>query len=661
MASAKDIRFDQRNSTNTAYQEKYVSGSSLIIRTDSTGSIIGTNTLEDVAIGTTTPSTANFTNLTASVVSASVFIGNFSGNISGSNLSASGIYVTNLTSVDNNLFNITSSNISASGNLSASAANFNTLNANSSILFNVTSSNISASGQITATGFSGSVFGTSSWSNNSLTASYFGSGSNNYFPFWTSNKLSFNSLISQGNNEISILSDTASFLGNTLVVNKSDPFYSNNNPTIDVSNSPNQTLMLTPNVMLGGNGNAENWNRFNSDGTVDFLGANIKFTSGGAAAFNSSVTIGSSILLGNNTLDVIGNISAFVITASNISASGNAELGTLSVRGNTVFYGDFTVFGTGSVVNISSSTVIIGDNRIQLNAWSTGSFSQRYAGLDLTDSGSNNAVTSSLLWDSANNYWLLTNNQTGSNPVLTSSALILQGPISNFGNEKQLPINTFLKVESAIGNLTSSNLTEVDSLLTYNGIISSSAISASSAIFSLDVLISGVLKVFNKIYAYAGIIGDITGSLSGSSVITNTITASTITSSTITTGNAQIYGGNINNTVIGNITPSTGNFTNITASTISSSTLISNNNTLVNVTSSNISASGNITGSNVYVENTITADTGSFIYMNINNTGSAPTSYTDTGMPGEIRFDNNFIYIYTNNTWVRTPIVRWTT
>ena len=661
MASAKDIRFDQRNSTNTAYQEKYVSGSSLIIRTDSTGSIIGTNTLEGVAIGTTTPSTANFTNLTASVVSASVFIGNFSGNISGSNISASGIYVTNLTSVDNNLFNITSSNISASGNLSASAANFNTLNANSSILFNVTSSNISASGQITATGFSGSVFGTSSWSNNSLTASYFGSGSNNYFPFWTSNKLSFNSLISQGNNEISILSDTASFLGNTLVVNKSDPFYSNNNPTIDVSNSPNQTLMLTPNVMLGGNGNAENWNRFNSDGTVDFLGANIKFTSGGAAAFNSSVTIGSSILLGNNTLDVIGNISAFVITASNISASGNAELGTLSVRGNTVFYGDFTVFGTGSVVNISSSTVIIGDNRIQLNAWSTGSFSQRYAGLDLTDSGSNNAVTSSLLWDSANNYWLLTNNQTGSNPVLTSSALILQGPISNFGNEKQLPINTFLKVESAIGNLTSSNLTEVDSLLTYNGIISSSAISASSAIFSLDVLISGVLKVFNKIYAYAGIIGDITGSLSGSSVITNTITASTITSSTITTGNAQIYGGNINNTVIGNITPSTGNFTNITASTISSSTLISNNNTLVNVTSSNISASGNITGSNVYVENTITADTGSFIYMNINNTGSAPTSYTDTGMPGEIRFDNNFIYIYTNNTWVRTPIVRWTT
>jgi len=647
MASAKDIRFDQRNVTNTAYQEKYVNGNSLIIRTDSTGSVVGASTLEGVAIGIITPSTANFTNVTASVISASVFIGNLSGSLSGSS-----IITNNLTATNSNLINITSSNISASGYISASAANFNTLNSNSSILFNITSSNISASGQIIAAGFSGSVFGTSSWSNNSSTASYFGSGSNNYFPFWSSNKLSFDSLISQGNNEISILSDTASFLGNTLVVNKSDPFYTNNNPTIDVSNSPNQTLMLTPNVMLGGNGNAENWNRFNSDGTVDFLGENIKFTSGGAAAFNSSVTIGSSTLLGNNTLDVIGNISAFAITASNISASGNTELNTLSVRGNTTLYGNFTVYGTGSVVNISSSTVIIGDNRIQLNAWSTGSLSQRYAGLDLTDSGSNNNVTSSLLWDSANNYWLLTNNQTGSNPVVTSSALILQGPISEFGNEKQLPINTFLKVESAIGNLTASNLTEVDSLLTYNGTISSSAVSASSAFFNLDVLIGGVLKVFNKIYAYAGIIGDITGSLSGSSVIVNTITASTISSSTlISNDNTLVNITSSNISASGYVSGSSANFTNLS----------SINNILTYVTSSNISASGNITGSNVYVENTITADTGSFIYLNLNNTGSAPTSYTDTGMPGEIRIDNNFIYIYTNNVWVRTPIVRWTT
>ena len=393
-----------------------------------------------------------------------------------------------------------------------------------------------------------------------------------------------------------------------------------------------------------------------------------------------------------NTLTVTGNSALNTVTASSISASGNITGNSLTVTGNSLFYGDLTVYGSSSIVNISSSTVIIGDNRIQLNAWSTGSFSQRYAGLDLTDSGSNNNITSSLLWDSLNNYWVLTNNQSGPTPIVTSSALILQGPVSEFGSEKQLQQNNFLKVETTVGNLTSSNLYEVNNELKYNGTISSSAISASSAFFNLDVLINGVLKVFGKIYAYAGIIGDVTGSLSGSSIIVNTITASVITSSTVRTGNAQIDGGNINNTVIGNITPSTGNFTYITASVISSSTLISNNNTLVNVTSSNISASGYIsgssanftnlssvnnilnnitssnisasgyiTGSNVYVENTITSDTGSFIYLNINNTGSAPTSYTDSGMPGEIRFDNNFIYIYTNNIWVRTPIVRWTT
>lgn len=485
---------------------------------------------------------------------------------------------------------------------------------------------------------------------------------------------------------------------------------------------PNDIVALSitaSNISASGyiSSSASNFNTLTSNSSTLFNVTASNITASGyisASILNSTNLVSTNNILTNITssnISASGNISSSTanintITSnlinsvsgsfSNISASkitgGTTQLDTLSVLGNSTFYGDLTVYGSSSIVNISSSTVIIGDNRIQLNAWSTGSFSQRYAGLDLTDSGSNNNVTSSLLWDSLNNYWLLTNNQTGSNPVVTSSALILQGPISEFGSEKQLPINTFLKVESTIGNLTASNLTEVGSLLTYNGTISSSAISASSAFFNLDVLIGGVLKVFNKIYAYAGIIGDITGSLSGSSIITNTITASTITSSTIRTGNAQIDGGNINNTVIGNITPSTGNFTYITASTISSSTLISNNNTLVNVTSSNISASGYvsgssanfsnlnsvnniltyitssnisasgyITGSNIYVENTITADTGSFIYLNLNNTGSAPTNYTSSGMPGEIRIDNNFIYIYTNNVWVRTPIVRWST
>jgi hypothetical protein len=45
--------------------------------------------------------------------------------------------------------------------------------------------------------------------------------------------------------------------------------------------------------------------------------------------------------------------------------------------------------------------------------------------------------------------------------------------------------------------------------------------------------------------------------------------------------------------------------------------------------------------------------------LSINNTGSAPTNPTASGTIGEIRFDNNFIYIYTNQKWIRSPISLW--
>ena len=382
---------------------------------------------------------------------------------------------------------------------------------------------------------------------------------------------------------------------------------------------PNNRVYATVYQYIGKMLSDENFTNITSSNISASVGYFDSIVSNNITASNISVSgyISSSTI---NTTNLYAENGLFTnITCSNISASNSGEFNTLTVRGDSFFYGNLTAFGSSSIINISSSTVIIGDNRIQLNAFSTGSFSQRYAGLDLSDSGSTNNVTSSLLWDSLNNYWLLTNNQTGSNPVLTSSALILQGPISEFGNEKQLPVNTFLKVESAIGNLTSSNLSEIGNNLLYNGEISSSTISASSAFFGLDVLISGVLKIFGKVYAYSGLIGDVTGSLTGSKIIVTSVTSSNITASTI----------------------------------------VSENNKLTNITSSNISASGYVSSSFVSVSNTINASTGSFIYLNVNNTGSAPTSPISYGNVGEIRFDNHFIYIYTNNRWVRSPISQW--
>lgn len=189
---------------------------------------------------------------------------------------------------------------------------------------------------------------------------------------------------------------------------------------------------------------------------------------------------------GINTLSSSGTIIANNFTSSNdIFVNRN-----LIVSGSTILYGDLTLFGTGSIVNISSSTVIIGDNRITLNTFSPGGTSQRYAGLDLVDSGSTNSITSSLLWDSLNNYWLFTTNQTGSIPV-SSSAIILQGPTSSFGSEILLPTNVFLKVQTSTGNLTSSLLSESGSTLVYNGTITGSISQAQTGSFVNLTIVTG--------------------------------------------------------------------------------------------------------------------------------------------------------------------------
>ena len=143
--------------------------------------------------------------------------------------------------------------------------------------------------------------------------------------------------------------------------------------------------------------------------------------------------------------------------------------GNSTILGDTTIAGNLNVLGTSSIVEISSSTLVIGANRIRLNSFSPSTVSQRWAGLDIVDSGSfNNNVTSSLLWDSSNNYWLLMSDQAGGT-IITSSAIIIQGPTSTFGSEL-LPIaNNFLKAQNNAGNLTSSNLSEIIGVLQYNG------------------------------------------------------------------------------------------------------------------------------------------------------------------------------------------------
>ena len=182
-----------------------------------------------------------------------------------------------------------------------------------------------------------------------------------------------------------------------------------------------------------------------------------------------------------------------------LTVGGGVGIGkNLYVSGSTFLYGDLTIYGTGSVVNISSSTIIIGDNRIQLNA---GTPVQRYAGIDVFDSGSGtftNNVTSSLLWDGLNDNWLLvSNNQTTGNPLTQSSAIMIGGPSGSFGNETLLTVNYIPKAQATGKNLQNSSLIDNGTLLSYTGTgISASQITASN----LTVQYTGSITYATGVY-----------------------------------------------------------------------------------------------------------------------------------------------------------------
>jgi hypothetical protein len=76
--------------------------------------------------------------------------------------------------------------------------------------------------------------------------------------------------------------------------------------------------------------------------------------------------------------------------------------------------------------------------------------------------------------------------------------------------------------------------------------------------------------------------------------------------------------------------------------------------------SGSVATASNLTVVQTSSLNIVTANTASIVYFSLTNSGSAPTNSTDSGLPGEMRFDNNYVYIYTNNAWTRIPKARWT-
>ena len=139
----------------------------------------------------------------------------------------------------------------------------------------------------------------------------------------------------------------------------------------------------------------------------------------------------------NSTQNTTWNDGALIV-------SGGVGIGrNLYVSGSTTIAGNLTVLGSQTTVDISSSTVNIGDNIIRLNAYAP---FQRYAGIEMMDSGSNN-VSASLLWDSNNDYFLIASASGETGRVISTT-------YGTKGSEVALTLNTIPKSTgaSAIGD-----------------------------------------------------------------------------------------------------------------------------------------------------------------------------------------------------------------
>jgi hypothetical protein len=320
-----------------------------------------------------------------------------------------------------------------------------------------------------------------------------------------SNTASNINLMDNIGNALNIKEGTTSYI-RIATTNAGETVVFGTTPTVYVLKTTDNDLQTYDNgALIVGGGVGINKNLFVGGNTSTVGNSSVTGDSSVTGSLTVATTLrvnGNSILgdnLGDSTttsgsLRVLSTTQATAFNAGALVVDGGVGIGkNLYVSGSTFLYGDLTIYGTGSVVNISSSTIIIGDNRIQLNA---GTPVQRYAGIDVFDSGSGtiaNNVTSSLLWDGLNDNWLLvSNNQTTGNPLTQSSAIMIGGPTGSFGGETLLTANYIPKIQSSGKNLQNSALSDNGVSLLYSG----TAISGSN----LNIQYTGSITYATGVY-----------------------------------------------------------------------------------------------------------------------------------------------------------------
>jgi len=507
------------------FTERIISGSNLFILTDANGNLTGSTSIPGGSFTnlTVTSLTASYISASVSITSSAEYIAdtlNVIGNSTLSNLTATNITASNGLSASNVWFSnsMTYTETMTTGSLTSPDLNFtSTATTGSDVMFNISTTVLTGSAVALLINATGSQTSYAISASNGIIA-----GTN-----FLATTVSASSNVYIGGNlnvigNIAGTIDSASAILITDTPTTAATYYAtfvDGTSGVRALRTDSSTLTWNPNtnkiqIGSGGVGNLEVAPQ-GGGAALKAYATNTTLASlevGGGSYESASFFVNSPseflIRAGSYPDASVSSSLPFKLTSATqatswnngaLSINGGVGIGkNLYVSGSTFLYGDLTIYGTGSVVNISSSTIIIGDNRIQLNA---GVPIQRYAGIDVFDSGSGtftNNVTSSLLWDGLNDNWLLvSNNQTTGNPLTQSSAIMIGGPSGSFGNESLLTVNYIPKVQSTGKNLQNSSLIDNGTLLSYTGTgISASQITASN----LTVQYTGSITYATGVY-----------------------------------------------------------------------------------------------------------------------------------------------------------------
>jgi hypothetical protein len=320
---------------------------------------------------------------------------------------------------------------------------------------------------------------------------------------------------------------------------------------IATENIPNDSfgLVITEGTLIGVDTDGM------TAGALLYLGVNGAFTTTPPVAPNHGVRLGEVLRVQQNQGSIYVRIDNgielneahdviytgithgdLLIRSGSVWKNGKSLEGDYVVTGSLSITQNLTVFGSSSLVYVTSSQLAVSASFISVNVFEP---AERFGGLKVYDSGSSNA-TASLLWDSFHNHWVY-QNVSGSN---YSGGMLLSGPrnTGSLGDEPTL-INGIIPKSVGGDHLDNSIISETGNTITIGGNLVVNSITGSidfSSLINRPTLVSGSSQIditgTTGYSAFSSSISSSIGFLSSSLVYTDTTQNGRLTSLESKTG-----------------------------------------------------------------------------------------------------------------------------